>query len=254
MRPPLRQHVDVDGTAPRSAPGTRFGEHAPSETGRRVQSYFETSGFSRWTAIYGEGSIPPIWSVIREGHERAMDQVVAWIQDDGARTALDAGCGTGALSLRLADCGYRVHGFDVSAPMVSFARYNTQDRSRGIAPEFFVGNIAALEAAPRAYELVCCLDVLFHYPYDEVLGMIDKLAGLCSYKLIGSFALRTPANAFWMQIGKRFFHQKNRMTNMHLLSYDQVEQAFYRAGFRVSRTHRVKRFFYDSYVFEAIRR
>lgn len=250
----MQQQVDVDGAAPRSAPAALFASHDASETGKRVQNYFETSGFSRWTAIYGDGSIPPIWSVIREGHARAMDQVVDWIQDDGARTALDAGCGTGALTMRLADCGYAVHGFDVSAPMVSFARYNTQDRSRGVAPVFSVGDIAALEAAPLSYELVCCLDVLFHYPYAEVKEMLAKLASLCSYKIIGSFALRTPLNAFWMQIGKKYFHQKNRMTNMHLLSYDEVEQALYRAGFRVTRTRRVKRFFYDSYVFEAVRR
>ena len=254
MRDPLQHHVDVDGASLPPAAAPHFGAEHSSETGTRVKNYFETSGFSRWTAIYGDGIIPPIWRVIREGHERAMDQVIDWIQDDGARTALDAGCGTGALTMRLADCGYAVHGFDVSAPMVSFARYITKDRSPGIAPVFYVGNIAALDAAPRSYELVCCLDVLFHYPYPEVKEMLTRLAALCSYKIIGSFALRTPLNAFWMQIGKRFFHRKNRMTNMHLLSYDEVEQVLFRAGFRVTRTHRVKRFFYDSYVFEAVRR
>jgi hypothetical protein len=44
------------------------------------------------------------------------------------------------------------------------------------------------------------------------------------------------------------------MTNLHLMTYDQIEQVLYRAGFRVTRTHRVKKFFYDSYVFEAVRR
>ncbi len=248
------QQIDLEAVVPSPKRTSLFGAHAPSETSRRVAKYFETSGFSRWTAIYGEGGIPPIWRVIREGHDRAMDQVIDWLQDDGCRTALDAGCGTGALAIRLADCGYAVHGFDVSAPMVSFARYITKDRSEGIAPQFFVGDIAALDAPPRSYELVCCLDVLFHYPYEEVKEMLAKLASLSSHKVIGSFAIRTGMNSFWMMIGKRFFHQKNRMTNLHLLTYDQVEQILYRAGFRVTRTHRVKKFFYDSYVFEAIRR
>jgi hypothetical protein len=39
-----------------------------------------------------------------------------------------------------------------------------------------------------------------------------------------------------------------------MLSYDQIEQVLYRAGFRMSRTHRVKKLFYDSFVFEAVRR
>lgn len=235
-------------------PSPVFADGERSETIQRVETYFENSGFSRWAAIYGEGRVPPIWRVIREGHDRAIAQVVSWIQDDGSRTALDAGCGTGALSIRLADCGYEVHGFDISAPMISLARYVTQNRSRGIAPKFFVGNIGDVETRGETYDLVCCLDVLFHYPYAEVKTMLERLASLCNYKFIGSFALRTPLNAFWMQVGKNLFHRKNRMTNLHMLSYDQVEQVLYRAGFRVTRTCRIKRFFYDSNVFEAVRR
>jgi hypothetical protein len=56
-----------------------------------------------------------------------------------------------------------------------------------------------------------------------------------------------------MAIGERFFHQKNRMTHLHLFSYDQVERVMYRAGFRIIRKARVKRLFYDSFVFEAVR-
>jgi len=251
----LLKHIELERPAPKSDRLRKlFGSYDPSETSRRVSKYFETSGFSRWAAIYGEGGIPPIWRVIREGHDRAMNQVLAWIKDDEGGTALDAGCGTGALSMRLADYGYEVHGFDVSAPMVSFARYNTQDRSSGVAPQFFVGDIAAVEAKAGSYDLVCCLDVLFHYPYDEVKCMLDKLASLSSRKFVGSFALRTPLNNLWMHVGKRFFHQKNRMTNLYLLSYDEIEQVLYRAGFRMTRTHRIKRFFYDSFVFEAVRR
>ena len=71
--------------------GTLFGNHVPTETSKNVAKYFETSGFSRWTAIYGEGGIPPIWRVIREGHDMALERVIGWIQDDGGRKALDAG-------------------------------------------------------------------------------------------------------------------------------------------------------------------
>jgi magnesium-protoporphyrin O-methyltransferase len=248
------KQFELDVATPKTERSFLFDNDAPSETTERVAQYFQTSGFSRWTAIYGEGRIPPIWRVIRDGHDQAMAQVIEWIADDGTRTALDAGCGTGALSLKLAENGCRVDAFDVSAPMISFARYNTKDRSRGTAPNFYVGDIAGLKEAPHSYDLVCCLDVLFHYPYADVRKMLENLIAISSNKVIGSFALRTPFNAFWMMIGKRFFHQKNRMTNLYLLSYDDVEQIFYRAGFKLTRTHRVKRFFYDSCLFEAVRR
>ncbi len=69
------------GTAERGSenPATQpnlFGSVSNSQVGSRVRKYFETSGFSRWTAIYGAGEIPPIWKVIRDGHQRALDNVV----------------------------------------------------------------------------------------------------------------------------------------------------------------------------------
>ena len=250
----MQEQIDLSAIAPVLGRTSLFGNVGPSESVRRIASYFETSGFSRWTAIYGSGPIPPIWRVIREGHQQMIDQVARWVRADGHRTALDAGCATGNLSLRLADLGYEVDGFDVSAPMISFARYATLNRSRGVPPHFHVGDIAAIEGTPRSYDLVCCLDVLFHYPYAEVQTMLTRLAELSAHKLIGTFALRTVANTFWMHIGRKYFHQRNRMTNIHLLSYDDVERVLYRAGFRIVRTRRVRRFFYDSFLFEAVRR
>src|SRR5450755_2336330 len=76
-----------------------FGERAASDVGSHVRKYFETSGFSRWTAIYGSGDIPPIWTVIRDGHQRAIEAVLSFIESDPYHTALDAGCGTGNLAI-----------------------------------------------------------------------------------------------------------------------------------------------------------
>jgi magnesium-protoporphyrin O-methyltransferase len=232
--------------------GRLFADRGETETASRVRKYFETSGFSRWTAIYGSGDIPPIWKVIRDGHQRAVDQVVQWSTTDRLHTALDAGCGTGNLALSLADHGFEVDAFDVSAPMVHFAKYINAGRAKSIPPRFMVGDIAALAGEEKTYDLVCCLDVLFHYPYEEMAEMLRRLATLSAHKLVGSFALRTPANDFWMQVGRKF-HSKNRMTKLFMFTYDEVEQILYRAGFRMQRKHRVKFFFYDSFVFEAVR-
>ncbi len=229
-----------------------FTNREQSETGKRVRQYFETSGFSRWSAIYGSGDIPPIWKVIRDGHDKALETVVSWLSTDTGHTALDAGCGTGTLSTALASHGYEVDAFDVSAPMIHFAKYINAGRTKGIPPRFQVGDIAALAGEAKTYDTVCCLDVLFHYPYDEVGEMLKRLTSLASSKVIGSFAIRTPMNDFWMAVGQKF-HKKNRMTKLHMFTYDEVERILYRAGFKITRTNRVKFFFYDSFLFEAVR-
>ena len=229
-----------------------FAAREPSETGSRVRKYFETSGFSRWTAIYGTGDVPPIWKVIRDGHDRALETVTSWVATSKGHTALDAGCGTGNLSVELAHHGFEVDAFDVSAPMIHFAKYINAGRTKGIPPRFLVGDIAALAGRDRRYDVVCCLDVLFHYPYEEVADMLTRLTSLAAHKVVGSFALRTPMNDFWMKVGQRF-HAKNRMTKLHMFGYDEIEQVLYRAGFRMTRRKRIKFFFYDSFVFEAVR-
>jgi len=229
-----------------------FSERPKSETAKRVHKYFETSGFSRWSAIYGSGDIPPIWKVIRDGHQRTVDKVIEWVTAERLHSVLDAGCGTGTLAVSLADHGFEVDAFDVSAPMVHFAKYINSGRTKGLAPKFMVGDIAALAGQEKNYDLVCCLDVLFHYPYDEVSDMLRRLTSLSASRVVASFALRTPANDFWMKVGQRF-HTKNRMTKLFMFSYDEVEKIMYRAGFRITRKHRVKFFFYDSFVFEAVR-
>jgi methylase of polypeptide subunit release factors len=46
--------------------------------------------------------------VIRDGHRRAIEAVLSFIDGDSQHTALDAGFGTGNLAIELSDRGYKV--------------------------------------------------------------------------------------------------------------------------------------------------
>jgi len=59
-------------------------------------------------------------------------------------------------------------------------------------------------------------------------------------------------NDFWMKVGTKF-HSKNRMTKLFMFSLSDIEAVMAKAGFKITRTRRVKFFFYDSFVFEAVR-
>ncbi|MFE0250991.1 class I SAM-dependent methyltransferase [Streptomyces sp. NPDC059010] len=73
---------------------------------------------------------------------------------------LDAGCGKGYFARALARCGHRVDAFDTSPHAIEHAR------AEGGGPRCAV---AALDEwrSPWPYDIVVCVDVLFHVPDDE---------------------------------------------------------------------------------------
>ncbi|MFF0767131.1 class I SAM-dependent methyltransferase [Streptomyces sp. NPDC003737] len=89
----------------------------------------------------------------------------------GPRTplsVLDAGCGRGWFARALARGGHRVDAFDVSSAAVA------QARGEGGGPRYAVADLSGWRS-PRPYDVVLCLDVLFH-----VLDEDAWAAALCN--------------------------------------------------------------------------
>lgn len=97
---------------------------------------------------------------------------VSVLPDPPARIA-DLGCGTGTLSLLLADEGHRVDGVDVSPEMVRLAREKTGDRSD---VRFRVDDAAEVSLPPGAYDVVLCRHVLWAMP--EPAAALRRWTGL----------------------------------------------------------------------------
>lgn len=74
-----------------------------------------------------------------------------WLPEPPA-DVLDADCGTGTLSVLLAEHGYCVTAVDVSSEMVQRARAKAAER--GVAIEFVHGDAADLDAAPGSIDVV----------------------------------------------------------------------------------------------------
>ena len=91
-----------------------------------VQAYFESTGFERWNRIYSDSEeVNRVQRNIRLGHQKTVDAVLAWLQQQGdltSRSFCDAGCGVGSLSLPLAALGAgTIAASDLSAAMVAEA-------------------------------------------------------------------------------------------------------------------------------------
>jgi magnesium-protoporphyrin O-methyltransferase len=181
---------------------------------RRLLDYFDGTGFERWRAIYGDARLSGVRATIRAGHDEMLATAVGWLAEGLAPGAmphvLDAGCGTGLLATALAARGARV---------------------------------TAVDLAPQ-------MDVLVHYPADDLARMVGRLARLTRGPLVLTYAPREPLLAALHWVGGRF-PSAQRRTDIQLVSERHVARALAAAGMRVRRQTRVSRGFYHIALVEA---
>ncbi|WP_137991477.1 class I SAM-dependent methyltransferase [Streptomyces vilmorinianum] len=87
-----------------------------------------------------------------------------WIPSEPA-DVLDIGCGTGSLSLLLAEAGHRVTGFDLAPKMVDQARAKLT--AAGLTGRFLTGDAMAPPTAEQRFDLVLSRHLLWTLPDPE---------------------------------------------------------------------------------------
>lgn len=225
-----------------------------------VKNYFNNAGYERWKKIYGENDdVNRVQLDIRRGHAQTVDKVLRWLGDgketEGVRV-VDAGCGTGLLSVPLAMNGAEVYASDISAAMVEEAqnRYLQAIQKQPLKstypePKF---EVADLESVQGKYDVVICLDVMIHYPQSKVDEMIQHLASLAEKKLLISFAPKTLQYVVLKRIGE-LFPGPSKATRAYLHAEADVEAALNRAGFKVTNREMTSTQFYFSRLLQCER-
>jgi magnesium-protoporphyrin O-methyltransferase len=136
-----------------------------------VEEYFNNEGFNRWNKIYSESNeVNKVQLDIRSGHQQTIDKVVNWIslENNLKKTACDAGCGVGSLSLPLAKKFKKVYASDIAAAMTTEA--SARAKSEKLKNLEF--KVSDLENLTGKYDTVTCIDVMIHYPTEKVLSII----------------------------------------------------------------------------------
>jgi magnesium-protoporphyrin O-methyltransferase len=217
-----------------------------------VQAYFNSNGFERWNRIYSDSDdVTKVQRNIRLGHQKTVDQVLAWLQEEGdlaTRSFCDAGCGVGSLSLPLAALGAgSIQASDLSEAMVMEARRRAE--AAGIEANRLQVSTSDLESLGGSYDTVICLDVFIHYPQEPAEQMVGHLASLAKRKLVVSFAPYTPLLAALKRIGD-FFPGPSKATRAYTLREEGIVAAAERGGFRPVRRSLNKAPFYFSRLIE----
>ena len=217
-----------------------------------VRDYFNSTGFDRWRRIYGDAQVNKVQLDIRKGHQQTVDTVLSWLQADNNLSGLsicDAGCGVGSLSIPLAEAGAVIYGSDISEKMVSEAYERAKSSLISIDNVNFVAQ--DLEALSGKYHTVVCLDVLIHYPQDQVAAMINHLISLAESRLIISFAPKTLALSILKKVGE-LFPGPSKTTRAYQHREADIIKIIESNGFSIQRQAMTSTSFYYSRLLEAV--
>lgn len=220
---------------------------------KMLRSYFNGQGFQRWASIYGDDKLSTVRNTVRQGHAVMMDRAFEWLQQlnlpQGA-TVLDAGCGTGLFSIRLARAGYRVKAVDIASQMV--------DKSKADATKAGVaGNIDfevnTIESVKGTYDAVVCFDVLIHYPAEGFRQAFGNLSNLTKGPVIFTYAPYNNILAFQHWLGG-YFPKKERRTTIQMIRGEEMQKAMTENRMTVKNSEKVSFGFYHTMLMNTSRR
>lgn len=104
-----------------------------------LETYFDRTAVDAWERLTSDAPVGRIRATVRAGRDAMRNTLLSWLplNMNGVRL-LDAGCGTGSLSIEAARRGARVVAIDLSPTLVSVARENSS-RSQFIGNRIPVG-------------------------------------------------------------------------------------------------------------------
>jgi magnesium-protoporphyrin O-methyltransferase len=225
-----------------------------------IEHYFDRTALDAWKKLTGDQPVGGIRATVRKGRDAMRRTLVDWLpQDLTGWRILDAGCGSGVLSLELMERGADVLGIDLSAQMVAFARQRAFERHPPNGPR--IGSVRfesgdMLDPRHGHFDAMVAMDVLIHYQPIDATRVLEQMAARSSRKLVftlapGSRFLRT------MLAAGRVFPRGNRSPSIYpvdasalvgnLVAKPQM------AGWSVGRSERIAIGFYTSQAMEVTR-
>ncbi len=222
----------------------------------RLETYFNKTASDAWAQLTSNSPVSRIRETVRQGRDEMRAVLMSWLPGDMSRAVLlDAGCGTGALSVAAARRGATVVAVDIAETLVELAR---QRAPRDLAPgviEFRVGDMLSHELGEFTH--VAAMDSLIHYPLAEILRVLGSLAARTRASIVFTFAPSTPLLEVALATG-RLFPRSDRSPAIEPVTEARLRGAIAGhadfSGWRVGRTARVSRGFYTSQALELVRR
>jgi magnesium-protoporphyrin O-methyltransferase len=221
-----------------------------------LETYFDRTAVVAWSRLTSDAPLGRIRATVRAGRDDMRRTLLSWLPDDlrGARL-LDAGCGTGALSIDAARRGADVVAVDISPSLIEIARRRVPTDLNPSAIRFIAGDM--LDPSLGGFDFIVAMDSIIHYRPEDVTRMIASLSTWTSTSLLFTFAPRTPALSVMHAVGRAFPRSDRApaiepVSELHLrrLLADHPDLADWTFG----RDRRIASGFYKSHALELVPR
>lgn len=220
-----------------------------------IEAYFDRTALDTWAKLTSDAPVSGIRATVRAGRDRMRETLLGWLPGDLAgRSLLDAGCGTGALSVAAAQRGAHVTAIDISPELVRIARDRLPYHLGAGAIDFFAGDM--IDPPGGTFDHAICMDTLIHYHPKDAVRMLAQLSRRTRYSLLFTFPPRTPLLSL-MHVTGKLFPKSDRSPRIVPVAPARlrawIEACPELADFRIGRTERVACGFYTSQALELVR-
>jgi magnesium-protoporphyrin O-methyltransferase len=221
-----------------------------------LETYFDRTAVDAWARLTSDAPVGRIRATVRAGRDEMRNTLLSWLPANmnGARM-LDAGCGTGALSIEAARRGARVVAIDLSPTLVSVARERIPADLDSSVIEFKAGDM--LDRKLGRFDFVVAMDSLIHYRPADTCRIVAGLAARTGEALLVTFAPKTPALAVMHAVG-RLFPRGDRAPAIEPVAEQKLRQLLMSEEslerWQLGRSRRVTSGFYKSHALELIPR
>lgn len=221
----------------------------------QLKTYFDRTAVDAWARLTSTAPVSRIRATVRAGRDRMRDTLLSYLPANLAAVAvLDAGCGTGALSVEAAQRGAHVIAIDLSPKLVEIAAQRLPPTLRAGSIDFRVGDM--FDPGLGRFGHVVAMDSLIHYRRADVVRVLAGFAARTERSILFTFAPKTPALTVLWAVG-RLFPRRDRAPAIEPIAEDALRRAIAAdpalAGWRVGRTQRIQSGFYKSQAMELVK-
>ncbi len=186
----------------------------------KLETYFDRTASKAWEVLTSDLPVSGVRKKVREGRKITKEVILSSLPSDlTGKKILDAGCGTGQVSIELAERGCEVVGIDISSSLVEVAKKripsNLSDKIY-----FEVGDMT--DEKFGKFDYIVAMDSLIHYGKKDTALMLSKLIKITKNKI---FFTITPYNilfSFLLNVGK-IFPKKDRSPDISPMKIKELK-------------------------------